>query len=200
MEKVFPRTFSNGQTIKVPNIFIEVILRCFLRRNEFVEIISKLYSLCCSLEDIESLNYFEKCNILNSNAVVLARHFQHRIELFLKKWCLLEMGNLLVTYYAIRVEFQFRGSPHIHSFLSIPNAPTLNENLTNEYVNSLDFTACRNLPSEQEDSRLYKLLQTFEIHSYSKICRKYNNMKCRSKFDRFFTEKTIVAKPLQNIC
>ena len=85
MEKVFPRTFSNGQTIKVPNIFIEVILHCFLRWNEFVEIISKLYSLCCSLEDIESLNYFEKCNILNSNAVVLARHFQHRIELFLKK-------------------------------------------------------------------------------------------------------------------
>ena len=94
------------------------------------------------------------------------------------------MGNLLVTYYAIRVEFQFRGSPHIHSFLSIPNAPTLNENLTNESVNSLDFTACGNLPSEQEDSRLYKLLQTFEIHSYSKTCRKYNNMKCLLLFYR----------------
>ena len=28
-----------------------------------------------------------------------------------------------VKYYAIRVEFQVRGSPHIHSFLCVLNAP-----------------------------------------------------------------------------
>ena len=60
--------------------------------NELVKIISKLKSLGLSLEDIEHLNYFERCNILNSNAVVLARHFQHRVEIFLKSYCLLDLG------------------------------------------------------------------------------------------------------------
>ena len=62
-----------------------------LRWNEFVKIISKLNSLGLSLEDIEHLNYFGRCNILNSNAVVLAR---------------LRAGPLgKVKYYPIRVGF-----------------------------------------------------------------------------------------------
>ena len=37
-----------------------------LKWNELVEIISKLHSLGLRLVDIERLNYFERCNILNS--------------------------------------------------------------------------------------------------------------------------------------
>ena len=33
-------------------------------------------------KDVEGLNYFERCNLLNSNAVLLACHFQHRVEIF----------------------------------------------------------------------------------------------------------------------
>ena len=32
-----------------------------------------------------------------------------------------------VTYYAIRIEFQERGSPHVHSFIWILNPPKLSE-------------------------------------------------------------------------
>ena len=52
-----------------------------LRWNELVEIISKLNSLGLAKENVEALNYFERCNILNSNAVLLARHFQRRVEM-----------------------------------------------------------------------------------------------------------------------
>ena len=93
-----------------------------------MEIISKLNSLVLNLEDIECLNYFERCNILNSNAVVLTRHFQHRIEVFLKEILLIRAWPLeKLKYYAIRVEFQFMGSSRIHSFPWIPNGPTLNK-------------------------------------------------------------------------
>ena len=102
-----------------------------------------------SLEGIERLNYFERCNILNSNAVVLACYFQHRIEIFFKEILLIRAEPLgKVNYYTIRVELQFRGSRHIHSFLGIPNAPTLNENPINEYSDFLDSVVCGNLPSE----------------------------------------------------
>ena len=43
-----------------------------LRWNKLVEIISKLNSLGLTKENVEGLNYFERCNILNSKAVLLA--------------------------------------------------------------------------------------------------------------------------------
>ena len=58
-----------------------------IRWNELVETILKLNSLGLTKENVEGLNYFERCNILNSNAVLLARHFQHRVEIFFKEIC-----------------------------------------------------------------------------------------------------------------
>ena len=103
-----------------------------LRWNKLVEIISKLNSLGPTKENVEGLNYFERCNILNSNAVLLARHFQHRVEIFFKAILIIRDGPLgKVKYYAIGVEFQFRSSSHILSFLWVLNAPTLAENTIN---------------------------------------------------------------------
>ena len=82
------------------------------------------------------MNYFERSNILNSNVVLLARHFQHRVEVFFKEILIIRDGPLeKVKYYVTRVEFQFPGSPHIHSFLWVFNAPTLAENT----INMLNF-------------------------------------------------------------
>ena len=103
-----------------------------------------------------------------------------------------------VKYYAIRVKFQFRGSPHIHSFFWVLNAPTLAENTLNEYVEILDSVVCGNLPSEDVDPHLHQMVKTFQIHCHSKPCRKYKNSICRFKFGRFFADKNIIAIPLQH--
>ena len=91
-----------------------------------------------------------------------------------------------IKYYAIRAEFQFRGSPHIHSFLWVTNGPTLTEKTINEYLEVLGSGVCGHL------------VKTFQIHFHSKTCRKCNNSKCRFKFGGFFTDKTIIATPLQH--
>ena len=76
--------------------------------------------------------------------------------MFFKEILLIGSGPLgKVKYYAVRVEFQFRVSPHIHSFLWISNAPTLSEKSLDDYVDCLDSVVCGNLPSEEEDSHLY---------------------------------------------
>ena len=48
-----------------------------------MEVISLLSSLRLTHKDVEGLNYFERCNVLNSIAVLLLRHFQHQVEMFL---------------------------------------------------------------------------------------------------------------------
>ena len=108
-----------------------------LRWNELVEIIAKLNRSNITEEEIKNLNYFERTKILNSNPVLLARHFQYRVETFFKN--IIITGSFgKVTYYAIRVEFQVRGSPHIHSLLWVRDDPILNSQNKEQYINFVD--------------------------------------------------------------
>ena len=52
-----------------------------LRWNELVEIIQKLSKAHFNLSN---LSYHDRCSILNSNPVIVARHFQYRVEIFSK--------------------------------------------------------------------------------------------------------------------
>ena len=54
------------------------------------------------------------------------------------------------------------------------------------------------MSSEEGDPHLYQLVKIFQIHCHSKVCRKYKNSKCRFNFGRFFTDKNIIAIPLQD--
>ena len=79
------------------------------------------------------MDFFERCTYLNMNPVLLARHFQYRVELFFK--VIVINGPLgKVKCHAARVEFQVRGSPYIHSFLWIINAPILSKDNAVEYT------------------------------------------------------------------
>ena len=64
----------------------------------------------------------------------MSRHFQYKIEVFFKEIIL--DGPLGKTkYYAIRIEFQERGSPHVHSIIWIFNAlNTENETAYIEFI------------------------------------------------------------------
>ena len=104
-----------------------------LRCNELVEIISKLNRLDFSDDVIKNMTYQERCNTLNKNPVLVARHFQYKIEIFFKV-IVLDGPLGKTSYYAIRVEFQVRGSPHIHSFIWILNAPKLSKETKDEYI------------------------------------------------------------------
>ena len=74
---------------------------------------------------------------------------------------------------AIRVEFQVRGSPHIHSFLWVLNAPVLTKNNIDEYARFVDSVIKAYVPNMHENVDLHQLVTTYQIHSHSKLCRKY---------------------------
>ena len=102
------------------------------------------------------------------------------------------------SYYDIRVEFQVRGSPHIHSFFWILNAPKLTKESKQEYIQWVDSIIRTDMPDPVSEAELFELVRTFQVHRHSKTCRKYWNDKCRFHFGKFFSSSTIVAEPLPN--
>ena len=67
------------------------------------------------------------------------------------------------------------------------------------YVEYLDSVISATLPSQDDDPELYKLVKTYQIHSHSKTCRKVKNKNCRFNFGKFFSNCTIIAKPIENL-
>ena len=159
-----------------------------------MEIISKFNRLDFSDDVSKNMTYQERCNTLNKNPVLVARHFQYRVEIFFKVIVL--HGPLGKTsYYAIRVEFQVRGSPHIHSFIWILNAPKLSKETKDEYIQWVDSIIRTYMPNSVNEKELFELVKTSKVHRHSKTCRKYRNDKCRSKLGKLFTDRKIVAEP-----
>ena len=53
--------------------------------------------------------------MLNTNPVIVAKHFQYRVETFFNEVLLIKANPIgKIVYYALCIEFQMRGSPHLH--------------------------------------------------------------------------------------
>ena len=87
----------------IPTYFL--ILSCAdLRWEELPYIINKLSNLGLSDEELKNLNYQEFYNLLNNNPVLVARHFQYKVEIFFKE-IILDGPLGKRKYCAIRIEF-----------------------------------------------------------------------------------------------
>ena len=175
----------------LPSFFLT--LSCAdLRWDELVQIITRLKGSDITDDEIANLSYFDRCEILNSNPVLLARHFQYRVETFFKEIILNgPLGKII--YYVIRVEFQLRGSPHVHCLLWSENMPKLTEDNFNDYSTFIDSIISANLPNKE--STHHQLVKTYQVHHHSRTCTKYRNTECRFGFGHFFSNRTIIAKP-----
>ena len=50
--------------------------------NELFHILSRIKGENITDEEIDNLSYNEKCSLLNLNPVIVAKHFQHKVETF----------------------------------------------------------------------------------------------------------------------
>ena len=89
-----------------------------LRWLELFQIIAKTKGHHLSDEQVEALSYHERCSMLNLNPVIVAKHFQYQVKTFFRD-VLLTNANPIgkIIYYALRIEFQMRGSPHLHALI-----------------------------------------------------------------------------------
>ena len=100
------------------------------------------------------------------------------------------IGNLLDYFY--RVEFQQRGSPHIHTLVWIENAPTLETNSEEEIDQFVDQYLTCNTDNEKTAS-----LVGLQSHKHSRTCRKKGKPVCRFGFPLPPLPKTILLYPLE---
>ena len=170
-----------------------------LRWPELFLIIARTQGKNLTDEQVDALSYNERCSMLNFNPVLAAKHFQYRVETFFTE-VLLSNANPIgkIVYYALRIEFQMRGSPHLHALIWTSDCPKLTSETKEDYVDYIDQRVHAHLPNEDQDPELHELVKTYQKHSHSKTCRKYKNIKCRFNFGQFFTNRTIVAEPLSD--
>ena len=168
-----------------------------LRWPELFQIISRANGSNMTDEEVDALSYEERCRLLNLNPVITAKHFQYRVETFFTEILLTQVNPIgKIVYYALRIEFQMRGSPHLHALIWTSDCPKLSNDTKDSYIDYVDQHVQAYLPDKDTDPELYELVKKYQTHSHSKTCRKYKNIACRFNFGQFFTDRTIVAEPL----
>ena len=74
--------------------------------------INKLYKIDISGEGTENLTYHDRCCLLNSYPVLVARHFQYRVEVFFKEIVVdVPLGE--TKYNTTCIEFKIFASPQV---------------------------------------------------------------------------------------
>ena len=140
-----------------------------------------------SNEQVDELSDEERRTLMTSNPVVTARHFQHRFQSLVKE-IIKGSGRPIgeVTDFLWGVEFQLRGSPHIHSLWWIKDAPNLDtvEGRT-AAPDFIDRYISARIPEEgsSEDS-LQSVVLRVQKHSHTSTCIKKDKRK-KSKECRF---------------
>ncbi|CAF0887188.1 unnamed protein product [Rotaria sp. Silwood1] len=132
--------------------------------------------------------------LLKTNPVIVSRIFDRRFRSFMRNIILSKFAALgEVSDYFYRVEFQKRGSPHIHMIVWIKNAPKYRENSDEEVITFIDkYITCK-MPNEK-DLHLYKIIKEVQTHSksHSKSCKRRNKV-CRFYFPKPISRRTFIV-------
>ncbi|XP_071486145.1 uncharacterized protein [Diadema antillarum] len=164
------------------------------------EVINTLLNQQGDRRKANDLDWTDKCKLLKSNPVTVARMFDKRFHAFLNKVILCEaqpIGKIIDYFY--RIEFQQRGSPHTHCLFWVENAPNLGIDKDETVIDFVDKYISCNIPCEDEDEELNEIVKNVQLHSkkHSKSCKKKGTT-CRFNFPRQPSEKTFIVKPDDN--
>ena len=164
------------------------------RWTDLLKMLAKLNDgIDYSEKELENLSWQEKTKLVQKDPVTCSRYFDHRVQEFLNtvlKSSCEPIGKLLDYFY--RVEFQQRGSPHIHMLVWIENAPTLETNSEREIVQFVDKYLTCNTDNEKTAN-----LVGLQSHKHSKTCRKKGKPICRFGFPLPPLPRTMLLYPLE---
>ena len=146
--------------------------------------------------ELENMNWDDKCRLIQSDPVTCARHFDYQISQFLTNFLLNKakpLGNISDWFY--RVEYQQRGSPHIHMLIWLKDAPVFgvdDDALVTDFIDQI--ITCQ-WPGNNPE--LQKLVNR-QIHRHSHTCRKKSKNECRFNYPQPPMCKTEILYPLES--
>ena len=118
-------------------------------------------------EAIQLLTSSRKAQLLRDNLVKRALYFNKRWQIYLNKFIKGSQQPLghVTDHFAI-IEFQNRGSPHVHAFFWIENAPNMETIEGRKRASAfIDNFISAQLPPKLDP--IYDTLRTLQIHSHT---------------------------------
>ncbi|XP_062603984.1 uncharacterized protein LOC134265790 [Saccostrea cucullata] len=144
-------------------------------------------------EEIDNMTWAEKTDLVQKDPVTCVRFFDHRVHVFINTVLKNEdhpVGELIDFFY--RVEFQQRGSPHIHMLMWIKDAPKFKEDPVSEIAQFIDKYVYCSANCDDDDREFVDL----QIHKHSRTCRKKGKDICRFGFPQPPMDSTLILEPL----
>ena len=192
LEKRKKDIFAMIRQLSLPTWFVS-LSAADTRWNDLLKMLAKLNdAIEYSDKDVEALTWQEKTRLVQKDPVTCSRYFDHRVQEFLNTVLKNEIepiGKVLDFFY--RVEFQQRGSPHIHMLIWIENAPKLEKNTEEEIIQFVDnYLTC-----STDDEEIGELVE-LQSHKHSKSCRKKGKAICRFGFPLPPFPRTLLLHPL----
>uniref|UniRef100_A0A669AV05 ATP-dependent DNA helicase n=1 Tax=Oreochromis niloticus TaxID=8128 RepID=A0A669AV05_ORENI len=147
--------------------------------------------------DFEALDWSEKCEILRSNPVTTMRMFDKRVEALFRDLLFSPaqpLGEIIDYFY--RVEFQHRGSPHIHMLLWIREKVEVDVDDDQTVCDFVDRYISAQLPDPEKQPELHKKVAELQKHSknHTKTCFKSVNSGCRFGFPKPPATRTMIVR------
>ncbi len=114
--------------------------------------------------DLSELDWTTKCEILRSNPITVMGMFEKQVDALMTHLLLSPAQPIgKVEDYFYRVEFQARGSPHIHLLVWVKDAP---ENDSDKVLcDFIDRNITCQLPDPTADPELHQIVTEVQLHS-----------------------------------
>ena len=148
-----------------------------------------------SEEELNNLTRDDRCRLIQSDPVTCARHFDFQFNTFLKDVLtsgLAPVGKVKDWFY--RVEYQQRGSPHIHMLIWLEGAPVFGVDKDEHVVAYIDsIITC----SKPDDNTELLDLVCRQTHRHSHTCRKQRGKICTFNYPQPPVRSTKIPYPLE---
>lgn len=144
-------------------------------------------------DEAANLTWEEKSKLIKSDPVTCARYFDYRFQRFMSE-VLRDQSHPIgeIVDYFYRIEFQQRGSPHVHMLLWIKNAPTTDNSQHSEIIKFIDkYLTCSNNAAKE-------FLVNYQTHRHARSCMKKNKPICRFNFPIAPMPHTDILYPLED--
>ena len=146
-------------------------------------------------DEVRQMTWQKKSELIQKDPVTCARNFEHMVQLFIHNFIKSSchpIGEVVDFFY--RVEFQQRGSPHIHGLFWIKNAPEYGKNCDEDIIKFVDsYVLCKADSDDLND------LVNLQRHKHSKTCKKKGHPVCRFNFPLPPMPRTMILEPLSEL-
>ena len=185
--------FAMIRQLGLPTLFLSLSAND-LHWPELIIALGKLVDNADYTEAVESksLSWETRSRLVQSDPVTCVRHFDHRVSQFIETILKSPQSPFgVLKDYFYRVEFQQRGSPHIHMLAWIEGSPKYGENEDTEVLDYVDKVATC---SAEVLDHLNECLD-FQRHKHSRSCRKGGKPICRFGIPFPPMRKTTIIQP-----